>query len=91
MTVELKIKLSKIFGVGTTQGSSGTLQRYLSQTDSGEGEIRIDNEIKSLSEAEAQLSSYLSTDISMMAKLIGTETNSDPELADWFTLEILLS
>jgi len=91
MTIELKIKLAKIFGVGSMNGSSGTLQRYLSQTDNGDGQIQINNEIKSLSEAEADLSSFLSTDVSMSAKIISTSSCSDPEIDDWFTLEIVLS
>jgi len=91
MTIELKIKLAKIFGVGSMNGSSGTLQRYLSQTDNGDGQIRINSEIKSLSEAEADLSSFLSTDVSMSAKIISTSSCSDPEIDDWFTLEIVLS
>ncbi len=91
MRIELKIKLAKIFGAGSMQGSAGTLQRYLSQTDNGGGEIRINGEVKSLAEAESDLSSYLSTDVSMNSKTIASSTYSDPELSDTFTLEIVLS
>tara|TARA_R100000008_G_C3497177_1_gene121765 strand:+ start:191 stop:466 length:276 start_codon:yes stop_codon:yes gene_type:complete len=91
MTIELKINLSKIFGVGTIEGSAGTLQRYLSQTDNGGGEIRIDGQIKTLSEAETELSSHLSTDVSAISKIIATTTYSDQSLQDTFTLEIVLS
>jgi len=91
MTVELKIKLAKIFGVGSMQGTTGTLQRYLSQTDNGQGEIQINNEMKSLSEAEAELSLYLATDVSMIAKIVSSSSSSDPAVPDWFTIEIILS
>ena len=91
MKVELRINFAKIFGVGALQGSSGTLQRYLSQTDAGSGRIEIDGIEKTLSEAESELSSHLSTDVTEIAKMIGTEQNSDPALGDWFTLEIILS
>ena len=90
MTVELKVNLSKIFGAGSIQGSAGSLQRYLSQTDNGDGEIRIDGELKTLSEAESELSSHLSTDVSMISKIIATSTYSDQSLSDTFTLEIVL-
>ncbi len=91
MIIELRVSISKIFGVGTLQGSSGTLERYLSQTDAGSGRIEIDGDIKTLSEAEALLSSHLSTDVSEIVDLIGTERNSDRALGDWINLEIRLS
>lgn len=90
MTVELKVNLPKIFGAGSIQGSAGSLQRYLSQTDNGDGEIRIDGQLKTLSEAESELSSHLSTDVSMISKIIATSTYSDQSLSDTFTLEIVL-
>ena len=89
MRIKLRIRLSKIFGVGSIQGSAGTLQRYLSQTDNGGGTIRINGVLKSLSESELELSSYLSIDVSG-SKIINSETNSDPDIGDWFTLEINL-
>jgi len=91
MIVELKINFVKIFGIGSLQGSSGTLQRFLSQTDSGEGRIEIDGQIKTLSEAETLLSSHLSTDVTDLAKFIGLEAYSDPSIGNWFNLEIVLS
>ena len=91
MKVELRINFGKIFGVGALQGSSGTLQRYLSQTDTGSGRIEIDGIENTLSEAEALLSSHLSTDVTEIAKISGTEQNSDSTLGDWFSLEIVLS
>jgi len=91
MKVELRINFAKIFGVGALQGGSGTLERYITQTDAGSGRIAIDGTDKTLSEAESELSSYLSTDVTEIAKMIGTEQNSDPALGDWFTLEIILS
>jgi len=91
MKVELRINFAKIFGVGALQGGSGTLQRYLSQTDTGSGRIEIDGIEKTLSEAETLLSSHLSMDVTEIAKMSGTERNSDPTLGDWFTLEFVLS
>ena len=91
MIVELRINFGKIFGVGALQGSSGTLERYLTQTDAGSGRITIDGTDKTLSEAQTELSSHLSTDVTEIADLTGTESNSDPSLGDWFNLEIVLS
>ncbi len=91
MKVELRINFGKIFGIGALQGSSGTLERYLSQTDAGSGTITIDGVEKTLSEAEAELSSHLSTDVTEISDMIGTERNYDSTLGDWFTLEIMLS
>ena len=91
MKVELRINFGKIFGVGALQGSSGTLERYLTQTDAGSGRITIDGTEKTLSEAQTELSSHLSTDVTEIADLTGTESNSDPSLGDWFNLEIVLS
>ena len=91
MKVELKINFGKIFGVGALQGSSGTLERYLTQTDAGSGRIEIGGIEKTLSEAQTELSSHLSTDVTGIAKMIATEQNSDTALGDWFTLEITLS
>ena len=67
------------------------MQRYLSQTDTGSGRIEIDGIEKTLSEAETLLSSHLSMDVTEIAKMSGTERNSDPTLGDWFTLEFVLS
>ena len=91
MIVELKINFVKIFGIGSLQGAAGTLQRFLSQTDAGDGRIEIDGQIKTLSEAETLLSSHLSTDVTDLAKFIGLETYSDPSIGNWFNLEIVLS
>ena len=91
MIVELKINFVKIFGIGSLEGASGTLQRFLSQTDAGGGRIEIDGQEKTLSEAETMLSSYLSTDVTDLVDYIGTETYSDPTLDDWFSLQIVLS
>ena len=91
MKVELRINFGKIFGVGALQGSSGTLERYLSQADAGSGRITIDGVEKTLSEAKTELSSHLSTDVTEIADVIGTERNSDTALGDWFTAEIDLS
>ena len=91
MIVELKINFVKIFGIGTASGDDGTLQRFLSQTDAGDGRIEIDGQIKTLSEAETLLSSHLSTDVTDLAKFIGLETYSDPSIGNWFNLEIVLS
>jgi len=44
-----------------------------------------------LSEAEALLSSHLSTDVTDLAKFTGLETYSDPAMGNWFNLEIVLS
>jgi|TARA_R110002020_G_scaffold185477_1_gene383086 hypothetical protein len=91
MIIELRVNVAKIFGVGSMQGGSGTLQRYLSQTDAGSGRIEVsDHGILSLSEAEALLSSHLSTDVSEIANMIGTERNSDPAMGNWINLEIRL-
>lgn len=91
MIVELKINFVKIFGIGSLQGSSGTLQRFLSQTAAGDGRIEIDGQEKTLSEAETLLSSHLSTDVIDLAKFTGLETYSDPAQGNWFNLEITLS
>jgi len=91
MKVELKINFGKIFGVGELQGSTGTLQRYLSQTDAGDGRITIDGIEKTLSEAQTELSSHLSTDVTEIADLTATESNSDSSLGNWFYLEIIIS
>tara|TARA_R110000824_G_scaffold153066_1_gene324574 strand:- start:284 stop:559 length:276 start_codon:yes stop_codon:yes gene_type:complete len=91
MIVELKINFVKIFGIGTIAGGDGTLQRFLSQTDAGDGRIEIDGQEKTLSEAETLLSSHLSTDITDLIKYTGLETYSDPSQPDCFNLEIALS
>jgi hypothetical protein len=91
MIVELKINFVKIFGIGSLQGSSGTLQRFLSQTVAGGGRIEVDGQEKTLSEAETLLSSHLSTDVTDLAKFTGLETYSDPAMGNWFNLEIVLS
>ena len=90
MIVELRINYAKIFGIGALQGSSGTLQRFLSQTDAGGGRIEVNGQEKTLSEAETLLSSYLSTDVIDLVDYTGSETYSDPTLDDWFSLEITL-
>ena len=90
MIIELRVSINKLFGVGALQGSSGSLQRYLTQTDSGSGRIEIDGVEMTLSEAEALLSSHLSTDVSEIANMIGTERNSDPAMGNWINLEIRL-
>mgnify|MGYP003125232543 CR=1 FL=1 len=91
MIVELKINIKKIFGVGSLQGASGTLQRFISQTVSGGGRIEIDGQEKTLSEAETLLSSHLSTDVTDILNLAGTEMNSDPSLGNWIEIEIVLT
>jgi len=91
MIVELRINYAKIFGIGSLEGASGTLQRFLSQTDAGGGRIEIDGQEKTLSEAETMLSSHLSTDVTDLVDYTGSETYSDPALDDWFNLEIVLS
>tara|TARA_R110001583_G_scaffold92963_1_gene235715 strand:- start:935 stop:1210 length:276 start_codon:yes stop_codon:yes gene_type:complete len=91
MIVELKINFVKIFGIGALQGSSGTLQRFLSQTDAGDGRIEVDGQEKTLSEAETLLSSHLSTDITDLTIFTGQETDSNPAVGSWFNLEVTLS
>ena len=91
MIVELRINYAKIFGIGAIAGSSGTLERFLSQTDAGGGRIEINGQEKTLSEAETMLSSHLSTDVTDLVDYTGSETYSDPALDDWFNLEIVLS
>ena len=66
------------------------MQRYLTQTDSGSGRIEIDGVEMTLSEAEALLSSHLSTNVSEIVDMIGTERNSDPTMGSWINLEIRL-
>ena len=90
MIIELRVSINKLFGVGALQGSSGSLQRYLTQTDSGSGRIEIDGVEMTLSEAEALLSSHLSTNVSEIVDMIGTERNSDPSMGNWINLEIRL-
>tara|TARA_R110000824_G_scaffold71188_3_gene182439 strand:+ start:1561 stop:1833 length:273 start_codon:yes stop_codon:yes gene_type:complete len=90
MIIELRVSINKLFGVGALQGSSGSLQRYLTQTDSGSGRIEIDGVEMTLSEAEALLSSHLSTNVSEIVDMIGTERNSDPTMGSWINLEIRL-
>tara|TARA_R110002110_G_scaffold120714_1_gene296041 strand:- start:6 stop:281 length:276 start_codon:yes stop_codon:yes gene_type:complete len=91
MIVDLKINFVKIFGIGSLQGSSGTLQRFLSQTDAGDGRIEVDGQEKTLSEAETLLSSHLSTDITDLIIFTGQETDSNPAVSSWFNLEVTLS
>lgn len=90
MEIEIRVGVGKLFGVGSLQGTSGSLQRYISQTSAAGGIIYINGIIKTLSEAETELSSYLSTDVSGLVLLKGSSTSPSLSYEDVINLEIVL-
>ena len=70
--------LSQIGGIGSLQGSSGTMKRILTQVDSAGGGVWIDGNPATLAEAQSFLGSAYEASASDKLIIIGGDSGNDP-------------
>tara|TARA_R110000824_G_scaffold145262_1_gene313507 strand:+ start:61 stop:333 length:273 start_codon:yes stop_codon:yes gene_type:complete len=80
MTLTFQWRLSQMGGVGSLQGSSGTMKRILTQIDSINGEMWLDGEAATLSEVQSFLGSAYEASASGKLIIIGGDSGNDPTL-----------
>ncbi len=80
MNLKFQWLLSQIGGVGTLQGSSGTMKRILTQVDTAGGQIWLDDELVTIAAAELALGDQWEDTADQKLIIVGDETSNDPAL-----------
>jgi phosphopentomutase len=70
--------LSQIGGVGSLQGSSGTMKRILTQVDNAGGEMSLDGVTATLAEVQSFLGDAYEASASSKLIIIGGDSGNDP-------------
>jgi len=70
--------LSQIGGVGSLQGSSGTMKRILTQVNNAGGSMWIDGDPATLTEVQSSLGSAYEASASGKLIIIGGDSGNDP-------------
>jgi hypothetical protein len=70
--------LSQIGGVGSLQGSSGTMKRILTQVNNAGGEMGLDGESATLAEVQSFLGDAYEASASGKLIIIGGDSGNDP-------------